>query len=599
MVEDYGASLSDYEIWLTEMGLTLTDVDGDEEKQAKAHTRSYIYMDSIGYNDTYVAYDMAQDGIDPKNREHMFGILKHHLYSPGKVGLAANDAFVQIAQMNYMLADAEHITTVHPDKDTDFYVYDSNKFGEKVGVLWTRAESHQVSLYLGCEFVTVYDRYGNSNVVYGNNGIFTFPADEFTYYIKGNFEKTEVVEQELVNVGATTVNVAEGDVIEVKYNSDVLSDIKADIGRLADNIKIINSDWQTSGKIVMRLPEGAGNHTYLRLNFLKGEKCVQTSEIRVNYSERLTGTIDVKLADSKELNMWQGTISITNHSGEKTLNGYVTINSPENYNGIKKIPTGPIPAGKTAEIVVNYDNLIKKGIYNFDYDIFLNDGSKFEVKSSQDLTVAKKTSQPPVIDGLVGKDEWNKQTYMHSEDPSQVKLSNWGGTDDISGKTNIMWDDEYLYMLVVAQDNVHCNTNTNDAIWAGDSVQFGVVVAPELEVTVFGQRNLKFSELGMALTDDGVQTWRWSSEDDTHKIGAIENSECMVQRSGGQTIYELKLPWEQVVPAGYKVNPDRPLGFSMLINDNDGNGRRGWIEYASGIGAVKNTSLFTYMQLIE
>ena len=54
---------------------------------------------------------------------------------------------------------------------------------------------------------------------------------------------------------------------------------------------------------------------------------------------------------------------------------------------------------------MNYANLLKKGIYNFSYDIFLNDGSKFEIKTTQDLTVAKKTQQSPVIDGLVGKDE--------------------------------------------------------------------------------------------------------------------------------------------------------------------------------------------------
>ena len=41
------------------------------------------------------------------------------------------------------------------------------------------------------------------------------------------------------------------------------------------------------------------------------------------------------------------------------------------------------------------------------------------------------------------------------------------------------------------------------------------------------------------------------------------------------------------------------LGFSFLVNDNDGNGRRGWIEYASGIGESKNTTLFTYLKLIK
>ena len=38
---------------------------------------------------------------------------------------------------------------------------------------------------------------------------------------------------------------------------------------------------------------------------------------------------------------------------------------------------------------------------------------------------------------------------------------------------------------------------------------------------------------------------------------------------------------------------------SLKYLDNDGDGRRGWIEYASGIGEDKNTELFTYLELID
>lgn len=34
------------------------------------------------------------------------------------------------------------------------------------------------------------------------------------------------------------------------------------------------------------------------------------------------------------------------------------------------------------------------------------------------------------------------------------------------------------------------------------------------------------------------------------------------------------------------------LKFSLLLNDNDGSGRRGWLEYNSGIGASKDSNLF-------
>ena len=34
------------------------------------------------------------------------------------------------------------------------------------------------------------------------------------------------------------------------------------------------------------------------------------------------------------------------------------------------------------------------------------------------------------------------------------------------------------------------------------------------------------------------------------------------------------------------------FGFSLIVNDNDGSGRKGYLEYTSGIGNGKNTALF-------
>ncbi|WP_257791997.1 hypothetical protein [Paenibacillus lutimineralis] len=38
------------------------------------------------------------------------------------------------------------------------------------------------------------------------------------------------------------------------------------------------------------------------------------------------------------------------------------------------------------------------------------------------------------------------------------------------------------------------------------------------------------------------------------------------------------------------------MSFSLLVNENEGQGRRGWIEWAGGIGAEKRPSLFRPMQ---
>ena len=37
----------------------------------------------------------------------------------------------------------------------------------------------------------------------------------------------------------------------------------------------------------------------------------------------------------------------------------------------------------------------------------------------------------------------------------------------------------------------------------------------------------------------------------------------------------------------------------MIVNDNDGAGRWGWVEYGSGIGVVKDGTQFGYLRLMD
>ena len=65
-----------------------------------------------------------------------------------------------------------------------------------------------------------------------------------------------------------------------------------------------------------------------------------------------------------------------------------------------------------------------------------------------------------------------------------------------------------------------------------------------------------------------------------------------VNHKDGVTTYEMRMPWSEIFYEGYKVDLNGTFRFSALINDNDGAGRRGWIEYMSGIGSPKNASMF-------
>ena len=96
--------------------------------------------------------------------------------------------------------------------------------------------------------------------------------------------------------------------------------------------------------------------------------------------------------------------------------------------------------------------------------------------------------------------------------------------------------------------------------------------------------------------------YRWMSEDEVKPAGPVENYKLAINRDNMEqtTVYEIALPWTEILPEKFsELDLNRSLGFSMLVNDNDGKGRRGWIEYASGIGEGKNTALFTYLNLVN
>jgi len=51
--------------------------------------------------------------------------------------------------------------------------------------------------------------------------------------------------------------------------------------------------------------------------------------------------------------------------------------------------------------------------------------------------------------------------------------------------------------------------------------------------------------------------------------------------------YQIALSLDDILPDGITSVSETVIGFSFLVNDNDGSRRRGWMEYMSGIGLKK------------
>jgi len=128
-------------------------------------------------------------------------------------------------------------------------------------------------------------------------------------------------------------------------------------------------------------------------------------------------------------------------------------------------------------------------------------------------------------------------------------------------------------------------------------MQVGIFYGKQEHVAI-GQAAATFHELGIARSSEGPHVFRTLSQEGYYEPDFVE-AEVDSKNTGEKTVYECKIPWKNILLPGQQPKAGEKLGFSFLIADNDGQGRRGWIEYASGIGESKNTELFTYLTLLK
>ena len=67
-------------------------------------------------------------------------------------------------------------------------------------------------------------------------------------------------------------------------------------------------------------------------------------------------------------------------------------------------------------------------------------------------------------------------------------------------------------------------------------------------------------------------------------------------RKGNTTIYEVGIPWEKI---RFAKPGDGAFRFSILVNNNNGNGRLGWLEWGGGIGADKKPELYQVIDFVK
>ncbi|MDR3709426.1 MAG: hypothetical protein P4L33_14085 [Capsulimonadaceae bacterium] len=150
------------------------------------------------------------------------------------------------------------------------------------------------------------------------------------------------------------------------------------------------------------------------------------------------------------------------------------------------------------------------------------------------------------------------------------------GPSDLSARCWLAHVEQGIRLHIAVTDDVHFPVPLEKGLWNGDSLQ----------VALSGPSGA-FLEWTVALTNEGPRVVRSVWPPEFSKLPLDE--QIHVVREGTTTTYDLILPTsnseiERAIRYGCKM--------SFLVNDNDGGGRKGWLEWTPGIGQAKDSTYF-------
>jgi hypothetical protein len=185
--------------------------------------------------------------------------------------------------------------------------------------------------------------------------------------------------------------------------------------------------------------------------------------------------------------------------------------------------------------------------------------------------------------------DWVDDSFVTITAPTDFVSTGGNAADgnDLSARIGARWTDTNLYVAFEVTDDQHTNTSTGVLIWQGDSMQIGVDVSQNGGTAYDGVDDFEY---GWAIANGGtLEAFRWISPGGGEV--SITPAPSQVVRNGTTTTYEVTLTPADLGLGSFDEAGGQ-IGFSLMVNENDGAGRDGFIEWTSGIGAGKNPGLF-------
>lgn len=310
---------------------------------------------------------------------------------------------------------------------------------------------------------------------------------------------------------------------------------------------------------------------------------------KVTYEKYSGPIVECNLSLTEDQGNFTAKIDIMNYLKDETLDGTIKFKNPEIASvvgdvEIKDIPSRqkyikeisvPLYAKGTIGTDLSYDFVTEYGTYSYT-------GEKFFIFANSVKDIS--------IDGKIQDNEWTNATKVILNKPSQiVNIKDWKGEDDLSVTAYIGYDDETFYFAAVCKDDKFKAEKTS-AHWNGDSIQIAIWHDDSDDKFKPGSYPIPFTEFGVNFFEGKAAAYRSKVQTANIKTGDMTGLNLSIDAKDTETVYELSIKWKDLFGYDFSPKTNDSLGFGFLVNDNDGEGRRGWIEFAEGIGSGKDTN---------
>ncbi|SEO90867.1 sugar-binding protein [Paenibacillus sp. OV219] len=597
-------------LWLTEWGWR-TDEQG-ASNQAIYTVKGYLLADAMGVQrNALYSFNIATDT--------QFGL------ADSSIGGAVKPVYPAVAAMNHVLAELSYAGDVAlGDDGVTALAFSGHGSADSVLAMWsTTAKTIELRT---TKPVTIYDFYGNATTVTPVQGKVTVMLSAQPLYVQGKLQsyvgsadprtggtkhadhpgksgkhndpdQAWIMNSPYTRIGHATLTRGFDNSFSVEvynYSSRKLT------GTL--ELAGIPKSWIASAKGMLRAYE-VQPYTSQTITFqLKPPANVELGTVQVTVRE--TGskptlkakTVPLDIVPKLAVQVDKKAIKLTNMTSQ-SVSGSVALQAAAGWQMTIAQPNFELPAGASVSLPYRMNPLsgTKASSELAIVGTISTEGETIPFAQTLYVITASHAEQAPVIDGLAD-DSWSSAAAAVTNMQEQVSAdyrASWQ-VDDVSANVKLMWDASKLYVFAVVKDDRAFQPQSGGAMWQGDSLQLAFDAAN----TGSAGYGSQVYELQIGKQDGGeAQIFKGMG---FAKSGLMEGGNIAVIRdeANGTTTYELSIPFTELDGFG-DGTAMKEAGFSFLVNDNDGSGREGYIEWSSGVGGAKNASQFGTLWLMQ